>query len=319
MSITFARYLDVLGYLQSGKRVSATELAQNLGVSTRAVRRHIDELRLLGYDIKSLRGPQGGYVLQGGLNLLPMNFTDDEALALSYGLLLLKDSAELGKVSSSALARLLPSLPKHVADNLQALSDSVMMSRPPSLVRVPSDVLMQVSRATREHIRVNMRYQAAGGSSTQRELDPYVIVHVLGLWFVVGYCHLRHSLRTFRVDRIVKLTLTEITFTTTPEFAELDVLNFVTDGIARSQHGRTEVIIDIDMPLEDAQDVFPAGYVILQARDEGVRVTAYVKSTAFIVQTISRLAVSFRIVQPTSLIDELRRHFEAVLERLEQA
>ncbi|MEM7738493.1 MAG: YafY family protein [Deinococcota bacterium] len=319
MSITFARYLDVLGYLQSGKRVSATDLAQNLGVSTRAVRRHIDELRLLGYDITSVRGPQGGYLLQGGLNLLPMNFTDDEALALSYGLLLLKDSAELGKVSSSALARLLPSLPRHVADNLQALSDSVMMPRPPSLVRVPSDVLMQVSRATREHVRVTMRYQAAGGSSTQREIDPYAIVHVLGLWFVVGYCHLRCALRTFRVDRIVNLTLTEITFTTAPEFAELDVLNFVTDGIARSQHGRTEVIIDLDMPLEDAQDVFPAGYVILQARDEGVRVTAYVKSTAFIVQTISRLAVSFRIVQPASLKDELRRHFEGVLQRLEQA
>jgi predicted DNA-binding transcriptional regulator YafY len=319
VSITFARYLDVLGYLQSGKRVSATDLAQNLGVSTRAVRRHIDELRLLGYDITSVRGPQGGYVLQGGLNLLPMNFTDDEALALSYGLLLLKDSAELGKVSSSALARLLPSLPKHVADNLQALSDSVMMSQPPSLVRISSELLMQVSHAARQNERMRLRYQAANGSMTQREVDPYAIVHVLGLWFVVGYCHLRNALRTFRIDRIASLTLTGITFTPVAEVAELDVLNFVTDGIARSQHGRTEVIIDIDMPLEDAQDVFPTGYVILQTRDDGVRMTAYVKSTAFIVQTISFLSVPFRIVQPESLKDELKRHFEGVLDRLEQA
>jgi predicted DNA-binding transcriptional regulator YafY len=52
----------------------------------------------------------------------------------------------------------------------------------------------------------------------QRELNPYALVHSIGWWYVVGWCHLRSDLRTFRVDRIAELTLTDQTFSFPADF-----------------------------------------------------------------------------------------------------
>jgi proteasome accessory factor B len=35
-----------------------------------------------------------------------------------------------------------------------------------------------------------------------RELDPYAMVYREGAWLVIGWCHLRKEIRSFRVDRI---------------------------------------------------------------------------------------------------------------------
>ena len=37
---------------------------------------------------------------------------------------------------------------------------------------------------------------------SKRDLDPYALVYREGAWLVVGWCHLRQEIRSFRVDRI---------------------------------------------------------------------------------------------------------------------
>ncbi|HVK78660.1 MAG TPA: WYL domain-containing protein [Kofleriaceae bacterium] len=57
--------------------------------------------------------------------------------------------------------------------------------------------------ATRFRKRVTMTYQAAGnGMTSRREVDPYGLVYREGAWYLVGWCHLRREVRSFRVDRI---------------------------------------------------------------------------------------------------------------------
>ena len=42
----------------------------------------------------------------------------------------------------------------------------------------------------------------------RRPIDPYGIVHHAGEWYVVGHCHKRGDVRTFRIDRIAALHTT---------------------------------------------------------------------------------------------------------------
>jgi predicted DNA-binding transcriptional regulator YafY len=44
------------------------------------------------------------------------------------------------------------------------------------------------------------------------------LVHRWGWWYVVGFCHVRGEVRTFRVDRIAALTLSDSTFHIPAEF-----------------------------------------------------------------------------------------------------
>jgi predicted DNA-binding transcriptional regulator YafY len=80
-------------------------------------------------------------------------------------------------------------------------------------------LLEKLRRATRERRRVAMVYRGRGQPEPlQRDLDPYALIHRWGYWYVTGHCHLRGAVRTFRVDRIVELTLLGQAFVVPSDF-----------------------------------------------------------------------------------------------------
>lgn len=84
-------------------------------------------------------------------------------------------------------------------------------SRAPVLVHFPhpaaqaalDERLAALEQATVNRKRVTMRYvTAASGEKATRDVDPYGLVYRQGAWLLVGWCHLRHGVRSFRVDRM---------------------------------------------------------------------------------------------------------------------
>src|SRR5215475_13349935 len=86
-----SRLLTVLELLQSYKQMSGSELARRLEVDTRTVRRYIVTLQDMGIPVEGERGPYGTYQLQRGYKLPPLMFTDSEAVALTLGLLAIRE------------------------------------------------------------------------------------------------------------------------------------------------------------------------------------------------------------------------------------
>jgi predicted DNA-binding transcriptional regulator YafY len=85
--------------------------------------------------------------------------------------------------------------------------------------------LEKLRRAIREHRSVEMRYQTSQvPHATQRGLDPYALVHRWGWWYAIGFCHVHQEVRTFRVDRIIDVTLLDATFTPSSDFVLQDYL-----------------------------------------------------------------------------------------------
>src|SRR5258706_2421638 len=81
------RVLAVLALLQAYGRMSGAELAQRLEVNIRTLRRYIIMLQDLGIPIEAERGRNGAYVLSAGFQLPPMMVTNEEALALTVGII----------------------------------------------------------------------------------------------------------------------------------------------------------------------------------------------------------------------------------------
>src|SRR5918995_1203942 len=76
---TSARLLRLLSLLQTPRDWAGAELAEQLDVDVRTVRRDIDKLRALGYPVHAARGV-AGYRLGAGTRLPPL-LLDDEAAA----------------------------------------------------------------------------------------------------------------------------------------------------------------------------------------------------------------------------------------------
>ena len=83
MMNTSARLLRLLALLSARPSVTCGELAAQLSVTDRTIRRDISRLRELGYVIDSEPGPWGGYRLGRGTSLPPLILDDDEALAVA--------------------------------------------------------------------------------------------------------------------------------------------------------------------------------------------------------------------------------------------
>src|SRR5690349_546301 len=86
-----ARLLTVLELLQSYKHISGTDLARRLEVDVRTVRRYIVTLQDMGIPVEAERGPYGAYQLQRGYKLPPLMFNDAEAVAITLGLLAIRE------------------------------------------------------------------------------------------------------------------------------------------------------------------------------------------------------------------------------------
>ena len=123
MANTSSRTLRLLSLLQTRRYWPGEELAGQLQVSPRTLRRDIDRLRELGYPIQAQRGVAGGYQLAAGTALPPLVVDDEEAVALALGLQTAAQGAVEGIAESSvrALAKVVQVMPARLRRRVQAL------------------------------------------------------------------------------------------------------------------------------------------------------------------------------------------------------
>jgi predicted DNA-binding transcriptional regulator YafY len=208
--------------LQRQPNQKAAGLAAKLGVSVRTLHRYFDMLDEMGIPIYAERGPYGGFSLARGYKLPPLVFTPEEAVALYLGTSLVSEMwGRLYQESAQgALAKLENVLPdeqrKEIGWARRSLVATGMHRADPAAL---SPVLEKLRRAARELRQISMKYQSTTSDKiTERQVDPYALAHRGGWWCLVGCCHLRQGLRTFRVDRILSLELLNLDFQKPDDF-----------------------------------------------------------------------------------------------------
>jgi predicted DNA-binding transcriptional regulator YafY len=221
-STTATRLITLIMTLQRQPNQKAADLAEKLGVSVRTLHRYFGMLEEIGIPIYSERGPYGGFSLVRGYKLPPLVFTPEEATAIYLGTSLVSEMwGQLYQgAASGAMAKLENVLPDEQQAEIAWARRSLVaigMHRADPTQQAP--LLEKLRLAAREYRQVEFGYQNTTRSGLiRRQVNPYALVHRAGLWYLVGYCHLRDALRTFRVDRIQSLELLSLTFQPPDEF-----------------------------------------------------------------------------------------------------
>src|SRR5215469_16491678 len=183
------RLLTVLEILQSRQRIGGHELAERLEVDVRTVRRYVMMLQELGIPVESVRGRYGTYRLRPGFKLPPMMFTEDEALAVVLGLLIARRSglSDAAPAVEGALAKIERVLPIAVRERVQAVQDILTFAISMPEDAADSTFVIALSAAAQRRQRIWLRYRAWHSETTEREFDPYGVVHRAGRWYTVGF------------------------------------------------------------------------------------------------------------------------------------
>ena len=298
------RVLTVLELLQTHGRLSGPDLAQRLAVDGRTLRRYIGKLEDLGIPVIAERGRYGCYSLMPGFKLPPMMFTDDEAMALSVGLLAARKLglAAASPAVESAQGKLERVMPSALKQRVRALSATVALDLKRPVPLDDSQVLMALSLAAYGHQRVHLAYRSARDEATERDFDPYGLAYRGGRWYVVGQCHLRHGLRSFRLDRVQSVVSSDVHFTPPVDF---DAVRHVALGVASLPRAmQVEVLLKTD--LDTARKELFESLGLVQPCEGGVLLHSQTDDLDWFARELARLPFDFEVRQPPALRDALR-------------
>jgi predicted DNA-binding transcriptional regulator YafY len=205
-----SRLVELLLHLQVRGQASCGELARRLEVSERTVQRDVEALVAAGVPVRTVRGPAGGYRLEGGYRTRLTGVGAEEAAALAF-LGLAGPAGELGLAGVLDVARtkVWAALTGEARERAQRSAerfhlDPVRWYGTPE----PTPCLGELAEAVWHDRRVRIRHVRAG-TVVARTVDPLGLVLAAGDWYLVGLRYPESTggtadgeRRTYRVSRI---------------------------------------------------------------------------------------------------------------------
>ena len=323
MTTPTVRVLALLELLQSGGLWTVRDLAERLDVDERTVRRYVTHLADLDVPVRSQRGRYGGYQLAPGFRLPPLMFTDDEAVAVVFGLMTARRTAS-GTVPAAStdsamakLRRVLPELLSRRLDTLLAAADfTAPTSGTPSGTGLDGSAarsLLLFGEAAQAQRPVALDYTDRHGRRLERIVHPYGLVVHSGRWYVVAADVSDGKVRNFRLDRIAAPTLRQGTFTVPVDF---DAARHVVEGLAATPW-RHSVVVRVHATAERVTARVPAGLATVEktTAQGWVRMRLNAERLDWVPALLVGLGRPFVVEQPPALRDEVR----ALARRLEKS
>ena len=311
MASTSSRTLRLLSLLQTRRYWPGEELARQLQVSPRTLRRDVDRLRELGYPIQARRGVAGGYQLAAGTALPPLVVDDEEAVALALGLQAAAQGAVEGIAESSvrALAKVVQVMPARLRRRVQALG---AMTVPASWEAVGGaasqtvdpEVLTTLALACRDAERVRFSYTAADGQQTGRHVEPHRLVQLGRRWYLAGYDLDRDGWRSYRLDRLAGPRGTGARFRPR-ELPAADAAAFVRAGIQSTRAGY-DIEVIVEAPAEMVRERIGRWASVSEISATRCRVRMTADALEWPILGLGMVGADFQVVAPPELIDWVR-------------
>ncbi|KUJ68528.1 transcriptional regulator [Streptomyces albus subsp. albus] len=173
-------------------------LAARFEVSRRTVQRDLQALLESGVPVYAEPGRRGGWFIDRGASLPPVNLTAAEALAVATALAGAEHTTPFSAAGWGAMRKLAAALGESTVDEVRTLTGLIHVL--PS--RTAPSALAAVEQAVAAGRVVWIRYADADGRESEREVEPGGLLAADGGWYLIGWCRSRRAGRGFRLDRI---------------------------------------------------------------------------------------------------------------------
>jgi predicted DNA-binding transcriptional regulator YafY len=317
MSNVATRLLSLILMLQSRSSWKAYELAVELNVSERTVHRYMAMLEEMGIPIYSERGPHGGFSLVRGYKLPPLLFTAEEATVLYMGANLVREvwGQTYDDAVTAVTAKLDNVLPDDLREEVSRARQSLVVGGLTRMDYRPWETTIHTLRQCIGDRRcVRLLYRGfARQEDTDRVVEPYALTLQWGLWYLVGFCHLRQELRTFRVDRIQQATSLKDRFTMPRDFS-------VREYLARSMRFEPAYTVGVHLEASVAPDVRERHGHWMEVTDHAdgsITVRFGVAGLAWATGWVLTHGSAAKVLEPPELAARVRAAAEGIVGRYE--
>lgn len=310
------RQWSILKELEASRRVTIDDLAARTGVTTRTIRRDLEALQTAGFPLfdESHDGRKYWTLEQKAFRRLDeTGFTLAELSALYFSRTLVECLAgtpferDVRSAFDKLSAALTPGM-KQFLDRMplvmQAKPDPGAQSTEPRTKEVA-----QLVEATMQHRRVTMRYHSFSSNREKTYVfEPYRLVFAQGGLYVIGMVPEYGELRTFAVDRVEQVSLSEERF----EPLELPDDAFAHSlGVNQGSPERIEILFAPKIARYVRERVWHPSQVIEPQPDGGIRVTLNVVNDWALKSWILGFGGRAHVAAPHALASDIAGELEA--------
>ena len=196
------------------KYPNATSLAARFEISLKTAQRDIEFMRdrlscPLQYDVS-----KKGYYYEDDTFSLPMVYlSSGEFSSLLIARKMLQDisSGYIGEEISSIVDKITNVLSTHMpmGNRIDDTFSFQLIEYSPA----PEAVFKAVLEGCLKQKRLNFTYYSpVREEKTLRKVDPYHLFNYMGTWHLIGYCHMRRTMRDFVLGRISDAKVSDETF-----------------------------------------------------------------------------------------------------------
>ncbi|MFI5570340.1 helix-turn-helix transcriptional regulator [Streptomyces sp. NPDC051740] len=309
MAATSARTLKLLSVFGTGATLTAEQLATRLGASVRTVRRDIDTLRELGYEIEAVRGVGGGYRLGRATRLPPVVFDEEQAVAVAVAIQTVPTL--LSGIRENA-ARALTTLRQAMPARSRIHAEAFTVSAARNYWEFPAEPIDAQAigviggAINRQHV---LRVDCTGedGPATLT-LEPHHLVVWAARWYLVAYEPDADRWRAMRVDRLAPRMPTGRTFD------RRDVPHGDPAAFVMSTHDRGDTPAEwpcrgsalLALPAPVVARFAPGGSTVEHITDAGCRLTLGAWSWAGLAGLLLTFDAGITDIEPAELRQALR-------------
>jgi predicted DNA-binding transcriptional regulator YafY len=205
MSTKLERVLGIDAEICRGRYPSVADLCQKFEIAERTLHEDIRYLKEnLSREIDFDRTKNGYFNSNAAKKLPDFELSSGELFALTLGKELL--SLYIGTSFESTLRSALEKVCERLPDKVRVVPEevtSMVHFHSGQIVPVSGKLFLDLRKACDTNTQVEISYFAAStGDTTTRVVDPQIVLHSAGNWYLIAYCNLRQALRLFALHRI---------------------------------------------------------------------------------------------------------------------
>ncbi len=281
------RLFQIVQILLNKKNVTAKELSQRFGVSTRTIYRDIDTLSINGVPIYAIKGKGGGIRMMENYTMDQSLLSDTEKNNILLGLETLKatQATDVGNVLDK-----FKDIFKQDHHNWIRV-DFSHWGNDPAERRKFEDV----KSALISYHAVAFNYYDAYGNHTSRRVYPIQLLFKEKAWYLIGYCREKEDFRFFKLMRMADVAIMPEPFEPASYPLKEDLLYNAPSVVGEkylfwvSEQSRYRIFDDFHRDQ------------IKQLPDGNFQVTYYGKEDAWLYGFVLSYGEHLRVLEPTSL------------------
>ena len=311
------RMLRIHQALQSGKYPNASNLAQEIEVTTKTIHRDIEFMRdRMNLPIR-FDAARNGYFYEGEVSAFPtMQITEGELFALVVAEKALQQyrGTSFERPLLSAIKKMEQSLPDTISLNLADVGQTISFRTRVEPI-LDLKIFDMLARAVAQKEQLELEYRKPGaGKSESRIVDPYHLANINGEWFLFAFDHARKDIRRFVPARIQSIKGTGKTFERSKKFSLEKELR---DSFGvHSGEGEYEVVIRFNTRVADfiREKKWHESQELRQLKNGDVELKLKLSSIVEVERWILSWGGDAKVIKPSELAEAVRNSAKKILQ-----